>query len=62
HVHPGVVVRDGWRKHRLPAFVFDRAVGMLPAFGTLTGLHEVPTAAGRDIVAVTPAGLVPVRR
>lgn len=62
HVHPGVVVRDGWRKHRLPAFVFDRAVGMLPAFGTLTGLHEVPTAPGRDIVAVTPAGLVPVRR
>jgi uncharacterized protein len=61
HVHPGVVIRDGWRRHRLPAFVFDRGVGMLPAFGTLTGLHEVEAAAGREIIAVTPAGLVPVR-
>jgi DNA ligase-associated metallophosphoesterase len=59
HVHPGVVVRDGWRRHRLPAFVFDRDVGMLPAFGTLTGLHEVTAAAGRKIIAVTPAGLLP---
>lgn len=61
HVHPGVVVRDGWRKHRLPAFVFDRQVGMLPAFGTLTGLHETPPASGRRIVAVTPGGLLPVK-
>lgn len=61
HVHPGVVVRDGWRKHRLPAFVFDRDVAMLPAFGTLTGLYEVVKAPGREIVAVTPAGLLPTR-
>jgi DNA ligase-associated metallophosphoesterase len=62
HVHPGVVMRDGWRRHRLPAFVFDRDVGMLPAFGTLTGLHEVTAAPGREIVAVTPAGLVAANR
>lgn len=62
HVHPGVVVRDGWRKHRLPAFVFDRQVGMLPAFGTLTGLYEVARAPGRDIIAVTPAGLLPANK
>lgn len=61
HVHPGVVVRDGWRKHRLPAFVFDRDVAMLPAFGTLTGLYEVERRPGREIVAVTPAGLLPTR-
>jgi uncharacterized protein len=61
HVHPGVVIRDGWRRHRLPAFVFDRDVGMLPAFGTLTGLYEVESAPGREIIAVTPAGLIPVR-
>jgi DNA ligase-associated metallophosphoesterase len=60
HVHPGVVVRDGWRRHRLPAFVFDREVAMLPAFGTLTGLHEIAKAPGRDIVAVTPVGLIPL--
>ncbi|MEX1827646.1 ligase-associated DNA damage response endonuclease PdeM [Luteibacter sp. CQ10] len=58
HVHPGVVVRDGWRKHRLPAFVFDARVGMLPAFGTMTGLHEITSEAGRRIIAVTPAGLL----
>jgi DNA ligase-associated metallophosphoesterase len=62
HVHPGVVVRDGWRRHRLPAFVFDHDVGILPAFGTLTGLHEVGALPGRDIIAVTPAGLVPATR
>jgi DNA ligase-associated metallophosphoesterase len=61
HVHPGVVVRDGWRKHRLPAFVFDRDVGMLPAFGTLTGLHDVANLTGREIFAVTPAGVIPTR-
>jgi len=61
HVHPGAVVRDGWRKHRLPAFVFDRDVGMLPAFGTLTGLHEVIALQGRQIFAVTPAGVIPTR-
>ncbi|NID14307.1 ligase-associated DNA damage response endonuclease PdeM [Luteibacter yeojuensis] len=60
HVHPGVSLRDGWRRHRLPAFVFDRDVGMLPAFGTLTGLHDVMPRAGRRIVAVTPAGLLPL--
>lgn len=61
HLHPGATVRDGWRKHRLPAFVFDRDVGMLPAFGTLTGLHDVGPEPGRRIVVATPAGLVPLR-
>jgi DNA ligase-associated metallophosphoesterase len=60
HVHPGATVRDGWRRHRLPAFVFDRHVGLLPAFGTLTGLHELAPAPGRRIVAATPAGLLPL--
>lgn len=62
HVHPGVVVRDGWRKHRLPAFVFDRDVGMLPAFGTLTGLQEIRTSPGRQLFAATPAGVIPAGR
>lgn len=60
HVHPGVAVRDGWRKHRLPAFRFGRTVGLLPAFGALTGLHEAPRGADERIVAVTPAGLLPL--
>ena len=60
HVHPGVMLHDGWRKHRLPAFRFGEHSGLLPAFGTLTGLHESSPAPGERIVAVTPAGLVPV--
>ncbi len=61
HVHPGVMLYDGWRKHRLPAFRFGEHGGLLPAFGTLTGLHETPPAPGERVVAVTPAGLVPVQ-
>jgi DNA ligase-associated metallophosphoesterase len=60
HVHPGVMLHDGWRKHRLPAFRFGEHGGLLPAFGTLTGLHETPPGPGERVVAVTPAGLVPI--
>ena len=60
HIHPGVNVRDGWRRHRLPAFRFGQRVGLVPAFGTLTGLFESPVAEGERVIAVTPAGLLPV--
>jgi DNA ligase-associated metallophosphoesterase len=60
HIHPGVMLRDGWRRHRLPAFRFGERCGLLPAFGTLTGLHETPPLPGERIVAVTPAGLLPM--
>lgn len=60
HVHPGVIVRDGWRKHRLPAFRLGQSIALLPAFGALTGLHETPAVPGERIVAVTPAGLLPL--
>lgn len=60
HVHPGVALRDGWRRHRLPAFRFGAELGVLPAFGTLTGLHETSAEPGETIVAVTPAGLIKV--
>ena len=60
HVHPGVKLSDGWRRHRLPAFRLGRHGGLLPAFGTLTGLHETPQNPGERIFAVTPAGLIPI--
>ena len=60
HVHPAVTVRDGWRRHRLPAFRFCDHVGVMPAFGTLTGLHEHDVAAGERVFAVTPVGLIDV--
>ena len=60
HVHPGISVRDGWRRHRLPAFRFGVGAAVLPAFGSLTGLQEYSPAEGERIVAVTPAGLLDV--
>ena len=61
HVHPGITIRDGWRRHRLPAFRFRDDGGILPAFGSLTGIHEQLPTAGERIVAVTPAGLLDVQ-
>ena len=58
HVHPGTTLRDGWRRHRLPAFRFTDQCALLPAFGALTGLHDTPPRSGERIVAVTPAGLL----
>lgn len=58
HVHPGVVVRDGWRRHRLPAFRFAPDCALLPAFGALTGLHVAPPGRDERVVAVSPAGLM----
>lgn len=60
HVHPGITVHDGWRRHRLPAFRFGTDDGLLPSFGALTGLHETPAETGERIVAITPGGLVPL--
>ena len=60
HVHPGITLLDGWRRHRLPAFRFDTRAGLLPSFGALTGLHETPALPNERIVAITPAGLVPL--
>jgi uncharacterized protein len=62
HVHPGIAVQDGWRRHRLPAFRFGAHGGLLPAFGALTGLHLTPVARDEQVVAVTPAGLVELPR
>ena len=60
HVHPGIVLRDGWRRHRLPAFRFGADCALLPSFGALTGLHATPAQSGERIVAITPGGLVPL--
>lgn len=60
HVHPGVTLNDGWRRHRLPAFRFTAKVGLLPSFGALTGLHETRAQPDERIVAITPGGLIPL--
>jgi len=40
HIHPGVKMRGKGRQNlRLPCFYFGRHTGILPAFGSFTGLH-----------------------
>jgi DNA ligase-associated metallophosphoesterase len=53
HLHPGVVLRGrGRQRLRLPCFRFGKEVGVLPAFGTMTGLSTCPIENGERVFAV----------
>lgn len=42
HIHPGVRLRGkGKQSLRLPCFYFGKCTGILPPFGTFTGLHTI---------------------
>ncbi len=58
HVHPGVVLRDGRVRHRLPAFWSGPQRTLLPAFGSLCGLAPVAAQADDAVYAVTPGGVL----
>ncbi len=58
HVHPGVVLRDGRLRHRLPAFWLGSRRSLLPAFGALSGLAPVDAADDDRVFAVTPGGVL----
>ena len=58
HLHPVARLAAGGDRLRAPAFVLDPAVGVLPAFGALTGGHPVAGAPQRRRYAATPAGLL----
>ena len=54
HVHPCVSVggrAHDW--HRLPCFWFSPRVGVLPAFGSFTGMQTIRVAAGERVFAAT---------
>jgi len=54
HIHPGVSLRDpSGSTLRLPCFLFGETVGMLPAFGSFTGLATVRTYPGDLVFALT---------
>ena len=61
HLHPGVELRELGSRARLPVFWFGRGVGVLPAFGRMTGLAMVEPAADDTIVAVVDTQLLPLR-
>lgn len=53
HLHPCVSVHGRARERlRLPCFHFGAQVGVLPAFGSFTGMHPAQTAPGDRVFAV----------
>jgi metallophosphoesterase superfamily enzyme len=52
HGHPCMTVGRGIDRLRLPCFHFGATVGVLPAFGTFTGMHPVVRAAGDRVFVV----------
>ncbi len=63
HVHPGVALTGQGRQHlRLPCFWFGARAGLLPAFGTGTGLHIVTPGLGDRVMACTDRAVIDVSR
>lgn len=52
HVHPCAWIGRGHDRLRLPCFHFGAQVGVLPAFGSFTGMHPAQTAPGDRVFAV----------
>ncbi len=63
HLHPGVVMRE---RHgpalRVPAFWFGRDHGVLPAFGSLTGIAPVRAKVSDRVFVVTGTTVHPLRK
>jgi DNA ligase-associated metallophosphoesterase len=63
HLHP--CVHLGGRAYdslRLPCFHFGRHVGVLPAFGSFTGMHSIRSSDGDRIFAVADDHVAEVSR
>ena len=52
HMHPCVHVGRGFERLRLPCFHFGPRVGVLPAFGTFTGMHPIDAVPGTRVFVV----------
>jgi uncharacterized protein len=52
HLHPCTTVGQGIDRLRLPCFHFGARVGVLPAFGTFTGMHPIDRAPGDRVFLV----------
>lgn len=63
HLHPGVALAGhGRQRLRLPCFWFGARRGLLPAFGTGTGLHIVAPGAADRVLACTDRAVIDVSR
>lgn len=61
HIHPGVRLRGkGNQQHRLACFYFGEKSGLLPAFGSFTGLATIKAKKGDRIFVVTKEEVIEV--
>lgn len=52
HDHPCITVGQGIDRLRLPCFHFGTQAGVLPAFGTFTGMHPIDRVPGDRVFVV----------
>lgn len=60
HLHPGIELREGGVRERLPVFWFGANVGVLPAFGAMTGLAMITPTRHDALYAIAGDGIVPL--
>jgi len=54
HIHPGVVLKGkAKQRHRLPCFHFGKTQGLLPAFGSFTGLATITLEKEDQVFVIT---------
>ena len=62
HIHPGVRLKGKGRQNlRLPCFYFGKHTGILPAFGSFTGLHVIKPLAEDQVFVVNGDLVVEVK-
>jgi DNA ligase-associated metallophosphoesterase len=60
HEHPCITIGQGIDRLRLPCFHIGSDVGVLPAFGTFTGMHPIRRAAGDRVFVVADNAVHPL--
>ena len=61
HLHPGVTMRGaGKQSVTLPCFYFGRHSGLLPAFGTFTGLARIKPRKEDKVYVIADEKIIPV--
>ncbi len=61
HVHPGVRLHGNGRQSlRLPCFYFGERQGILPAFGSFTGLAILSVNRGDQVFGIADAEVIPL--